>query len=101
MRGLVDFRRVAGVALILAAGWAWVWMFDRPAHAASSGFLAGTLACPPGVEGPNCTRETALDVLVQPVAQVTECPLVGTLLATHLSLPAGGTHKTFCERRRS
>lgn len=100
MRGIVGFRHVAGILLVLVAGWAWVWVFDRPALAASSGFLAGALACPPGVEGPACTRETALDVLTQPVALVTECPMVGTLLATHLSLPAGGTHKTFCERRK-
>lgn len=100
MNGLVGVRHVAGILLVLVAGWAWVWVFDRPAHAETRGFLAGALACPPGVEGPDCTRETALDVLVQPVAQVTECPVVGTLLATHLSLPVGGTHKTFCERRK-
>lgn len=101
MRGIVGARHLAGILLVIVAGWAWVWVFDRPAQAASSGFLAGALACPAGVEGPDCTRETALDVLTQPVALVTECPMVGILLATHLSLPAGGTHKTFCERRKS
>ncbi|MFB0490202.1 hypothetical protein ABIE45_002788 [Methylobacterium sp. OAE515] len=79
-----------------------LWMLAvATGHAETRGFLAGALACPAGVEGPDCTRETALDVLTQPVALVTECPMIGTLLATHLSLPAGGTHKTFCERRRS
>ena len=78
-----------------------MWMLAvATGHAEARGFLAGALACPAGVEGPACTRETALDLLTQPVALVTECPMVGTLLATHLSLPAGGTHKTFCERRK-
>jgi hypothetical protein len=100
-RSILGVRQLAGIFLILMLGWAWVWVFDQPAHAESPGYMAGALACPPGVEGPDCTSDTALDVLTQPVALVTECPMVGTLLTTHLSLPAGGTHKTFCQRRRS
>ncbi|MHB2208332.1 hypothetical protein [Methylobacterium sp. CM6257] len=99
-RSIFGVRQTAGIILILMLGWAWFWIFDQPAHAETPGYMAGALACPPGVEGPDCTRDTALDVLVQPVALITECPLVGTVLATHLSLSPGGTHKTFCERRR-
>ena len=62
--------------------------------------LVVALVCASSIAAKDCTRETALDVLTQPVALVTECPMFGTLLATHLSLPAGGTHKTFCERRK-
>ncbi|QGY04215.1 hypothetical protein MMSR116_21655 [Methylobacterium mesophilicum SR1.6/6] len=94
-------RQIAGILLILMVGWAWICVLDQPALAETPGYMAGALACPPRVEGPDCTRETALDVIVQPVALITECPMVGTVLATHLSLPPGSTHKTFCERRRN
>ncbi|MGH1572437.1 hypothetical protein ACRAWG_19305 [Methylobacterium sp. P31] len=100
IRSIFGARQIAGIFLILMLGWAWIWIFDHPAYAETPGYMAGALACPPGVEGSDCTRETALDVLVQPVALITECPMVGTMLATHLSLPPGSTHKTFCQRRR-
>lgn len=37
MRGIVGARHLAGILLVLVAGWAWVWVFDRPAQAASFG----------------------------------------------------------------
>ena len=37
MREIVGFRHAAGIFLVLVAGWAWVWVFDRPAQAASCG----------------------------------------------------------------
>ncbi len=65
-----------------------------------NGLLAVALACAATVSPQDCTRDTALDVLTQPVALVTECAQVGQLLATHLSLPAGGFHTVRCERRK-
>ncbi|TXN38985.1 hypothetical protein FV232_00910 [Methylobacterium sp. WL30] len=100
MRDVLGFRHTAGVALILAAGWGWVWAFT-PAHADEGrSFLAVALVCPANLAGPDCSRDTALDMAVQPVALVTECAQVGVLLATHLALQPGESHKILCERRR-
>lgn len=63
-------------------------------------FVAGALACPVGVEGPDCTAENATDVAVSPVAHQAECGLVGQVLATSLSLAPGQRHKITCERRK-
>ncbi|MFY9293341.1 MAG: hypothetical protein WAP03_21970 [Methylorubrum rhodinum] len=62
--------------------------------------IAVALACAATVAPQDCTRDTALDVLTQPVGLVTECAQVGQLLATHLSLPQGGTVRIGCERRK-
>lgn len=64
------------------------------------GFLAVVLVCAATVAGPDCSRDTALDMVVQPVAHETECALAGQVLATHLSLQAGEWHKIACERRK-
>jgi len=61
--------------------------------------LAVALSCPASMPGPDCSRETALDVVVAP-AGAADCPKVAQLLATHLDLPAGGYHKLVCERRK-
>lgn len=45
MRSLVGFRHFAAVALILVAGWAWVWVFDRPAHAETVGYRIEVRSC--------------------------------------------------------
>ena len=46
MRDLVGFRHVAGLVLILVAGWAWVWVFNRPAQAAEAyGWRIEVRAC--------------------------------------------------------
>lgn len=37
MREIIGFHLVARILLVLVAGWAWVWVFDRPAQAASYG----------------------------------------------------------------
>ncbi|MGV7034859.1 hypothetical protein [Methylobacterium symbioticum] len=64
------------------------------------GFVAGALACPVGIEGPDCTAENATDVVHMPVAHETECGHVGQVLATSLSLAPGQRHKITCERRK-
>lgn len=63
-------------------------------------FLAVALSCAPGVEGPNCDRGNALDVLTQPSPSQGQCLKLAELLAVHLSLQSGGRHKAICERRR-
>ncbi|MDP4005077.1 hypothetical protein [Methylobacterium sp. NEAU K] len=45
MGGLVGIRHVAGILLVLVAGWAWVWVFDRPAHAETVGYRIEVRAC--------------------------------------------------------
>lgn len=37
MREMIGFHHVAGILLVLVADWAWVWVFDRPAQAATVG----------------------------------------------------------------
>lgn len=69
-----------------------------PAQAVD-GFLAVALACPADLPGSDCSTDTALDVAQQP-AGPTECPKVAQILATSLSLPAGGYHKLICTRRK-
>lgn len=71
------------------------------ADADEAGFRAVVLVCPAGVPGPDCSRDNALDMAVQPVPLVTACAQVGVVLATHLSLAPGETHKIACERRKS
>ncbi|GLS44377.1 hypothetical protein [Methylobacterium brachythecii] len=62
--------------------------------------LAVALACSGSIAGSDCSRETALDIVVAPAGE-TDCPKVAQVLATHLDLPAGGYHKLICERRKS
>ncbi len=84
-------RQIAGIFLILIAGWTWICVLDQPALAETPGYMAGALACPPRVEGPDCNRETALDVIVQPVALITELP-DGRHRSGHASEFATGQH---------
>lgn len=68
--------------------------------AESPGFLSVALSCAPGLEGPDCDRSNALDVLAQPSPSQGQCLKLAELLAVHLSLQPGGWHKAICERRR-
>ena len=70
----------------------------RPSIAADC-FLAVALTCPAGIEAPDCSRENATDMLVQPAGQF-DCLKVGEVLATHLGLAPGERHKIVCERRK-
>jgi hypothetical protein len=81
---------VVPLAVLLAA--------PRPSIAAD-GFLAVALACPVGIEAPDCSRENATDMLVQPAGPF-DCLKVGEVLATHLGLAPGERHKIVCERRK-
>jgi len=45
MGDLVGFRHIAGILLVLVAGWAWVWVFDRPAHAETVAYRIEVRAC--------------------------------------------------------
>ena len=45
MRGIVGLRHAAGILLVLVAGWGWVWVFDRPAQAATVGYRIEVRAC--------------------------------------------------------
>lgn len=90
-----DWRAV--LAFILLPFVLWVGVIST-GLAAPVAYRAIALACAGDVPGPDCSADTALDVLAQPAGE-TECPKVAQLLATHLSLPVGGYHKLRCERR--
>ncbi len=64
--------------------------------------LAVILVCAAATAGPDCDRNTALDVAVQPVASVAACPLAGQVLAAQaFGAPGEGRYfKVGCERRR-
>lgn len=62
--------------------------------------LAVVLVCAATVAAPDCSRDNALDILVQPVALPTACQHVGEVMATHLTLAPGQYHKVACERRK-
>ena len=68
-----------------------------------TGFLAVVLVCAAAVAGPDCSRDTALDVAVQPVASLTACPHVGQYVAASaFGAPSEGRYfKIGCERRKS
>lgn len=76
-----------------------LFVLGSSAPVKADGFLAVALACPAGLSGADCSPDTALDVAQQP-ASPTECPKVAQVLATSLSLPAGGFHKLVCTRRK-
>jgi hypothetical protein len=97
---IIEAWRVALMVAIVGAIVLWVHLLPAPAHADEAGFRAVVLVCPAGVAGPDCSRDNALDMAVQPVAMVTACAQVGAVLATHLSLAPGETHKIACERRK-
>lgn len=64
--------------------------------------LVVALVCAASVEQPDCTRETALDVIVGPAHSLQECLIQGPVLAA--SAGHGGDKtvyvKTRCEQRR-
>ncbi|GJE29794.1 hypothetical protein [Methylobacterium organophilum] len=89
--------RSAALAFTLAPILIWI-AAPRPSLAAEP-FLAVVLACPAGVEAPDCSRDNASDMLVQPAGQF-DCLHVGEVLATRLGLAPGERHKILCERRK-
>ena len=63
--------------------------------------LAVVLVCALSVEPADCTRETALDVIVQPVSLPTECMQVGPALAASTFDALDRRYvKIACERRK-
>ena len=99
MRSILGPWRVTALLLIVPAAWVYVWLLS-PAHARPLGFVAGALACPVGVEGPDCSAANATDVAQVPVTNEGECGLVGQILGTHLVLAPGQRLKVTCERRK-
>ncbi|WP_375455734.1 hypothetical protein [uncultured Methylobacterium sp.] len=67
-----------------------------------TGFLAVVLVCAVAVPGPECSRDTALDIAIQPVASVAACGLSGQVLAAQAFGPAGDGRyfKIGCQRRK-
>ncbi|GJE45448.1 hypothetical protein [Methylobacterium soli] len=65
-----------------------------------TGFLAVALVCASTVLAPDCSRENALDLLLEPVQIETECLKRSQQLAIYLSLEAGQYHKLTCQRRK-
>lgn len=67
------------------------------------GFLAVVLVCAATVSGPECSRDNALDVAIQPVASVAGCGLAGQVLAAEaFGAQAEGRYvKIGCERRKA
>ena len=67
-----------------------------------STILAVVMVCALSVAPADCSRETALDVIVQPVGLPTECMRVGPILAASTFEALDGRYvKTACERRKS
>lgn len=92
--------RLVSLSAACIFAWLGVSLFAVPSRASGPELLAVVLACPAGVEPAACSRENAVDMLVQPVALPTACMQVGEVLATHLSLGPGERHRVQCERRR-
>lgn len=63
--------------------------------------LAVVMVCAATVAAPDCTRDNALDIVVQPVALPTTCAMVGEVMATRMPLAPGQYHKVACERRKA
>lgn len=66
-------------------------------------FLAVVLICAAAVAGPDCTRDTALDVYVEPVKSPPEGSMVGQPKAARIigaSEQDGRWPKIACERSR-
>ena len=99
MRSILGPWRLAALLLVVPAAWVYVWLLS-PAQASPLGFVAGALACPAGVEGPDCSAENATDVSQVPVTNEGECGLVGQVLGTRLVLAPGQRLKITCERRK-
>ncbi|MGY2052400.1 hypothetical protein [Methylobacterium sp. JK268] len=64
-----------------------------------SGLLLVVLVCAKGLAPDACTRETALDVMTQPVPTPFACMLGGQTMAAREGLDAATYAKVLCERR--
>lgn len=64
--------------------------------------LVVALVCASTVQAPDCTRDTALNVITGPAHSLQECLLQGPILAVHSGHDGGdGSYvKTRCEQRR-
>lgn len=64
--------------------------------------LVVALVCASSVQAPDCTRDTALDVITGPAHSLQECLLQGPILAVHSGHGGvdGNYVKTRCEQRR-
>jgi len=64
--------------------------------------LVVALICASSVQAPDCSRETALDVVTGPAHTLQECLIQGPVLAANAGLgsDAGTYVKTRCEQRR-
>ena len=61
------------------------------------------LICAASVQGPDCSRDTALDVIVAPARTPMECLMHGQAAAASTGLAAGESRylKVTCERRHA
>lgn len=62
--------------------------------------LAVVLVCSLGTAPEDCTRSTALDLIVRPVSLPTECMKDGGVVAAEVFDTTGRYAKTICERRK-
>lgn len=64
--------------------------------------LVVALICAANVQGPDCSRETALDVIVGPAHSLQECLIQGPVLAASSGFKGedGAYVKTRCEVKR-
>ncbi|WP_232628358.1 hypothetical protein [Methylobacterium sp. Leaf118] len=63
--------------------------------------LVVALICASSVQVPDCSRETALDVIIGPANTLQECLIQGPVLAASAGPADANTYvKTRCERRR-
>lgn len=66
-----------------------------------NGFLAVILICGMGLKPSDCTRETAIDVIVRAAAHPMECMLSAQPLVAATGLARDGTYTVMrCERRK-
>lgn len=68
-----------------------------------SDLLSVALVCAGTLLAQDCSRETALDVIVAPAGTPMECFMHAQAMAAHAGLPGGGDRylKIACERRRT
>lgn len=65
--------------------------------------LAVALVCAGSLIAQDCSRETALDIIVSPAQSPMECLMQAQAMAAQAGLPGGGDRylKVACEHRRS
>ncbi|ACA19331.1 conserved hypothetical protein [Methylobacterium sp. 4-46] len=66
-------------------------------------FLTVALICAKTLAGPDCSRDTALDVVIAPAPSPVACMMQGETLAARSNLVDRDTNylKVSCERRRT